>query len=105
MDTSDKKIKKALRSYGFNFPATEDEVEAFEKSIEGLDISVPSIENDPTSILEKGVTTEINLSKRRLEVDAKAAKNLAMAAREGKGISSSVRKNMDKDRGNAQPKD
>jgi hypothetical protein len=104
MDNSDKKIKKALRSFGFNFPTTEDEVEAFEKSIEGQDISVPPMEDNPTNILKKGITTKINLSK-GLEVDAKAAKNLAMAAREGKGISSTVRKKMDEDRKNAQPKD
>jgi len=90
----EEEFEKALRSYGYGFPETEDEIVKFEDS---MDIpTMPSLEN-PSEILKKGKIQKFDFS-HSLRVDHSAVQNLARAAREGKPISEITRKKMIEDK-------
>ena len=96
----DEDFEKALRSYGYNFPITEDEIKKFEKLIEPEIIPPFNFQTNPIEIVKKGITSKVKITT-HLSVDHKSAENLARAAREGKGVSESVRKKMEDDRKNS----
>jgi len=64
MDKSDKinfeeEFKKALRSFGYGFPETEDEVAKFEEEMNNMEIpDIPPLEN-PSEIIKKGEIQEL----------------------------------------------
>lgn len=101
MASEDRNIGKLLRKYGYAFPQSEDEVDAFEKKFEKYYTKPnkwPSIldiinANDDTKKVIQLNTTE-----------NKSISNLAMAAREGKGISKKDREQMNKDKKDARKK-
>lgn len=106
MDKTDKinfeeEFEKALRSYGYGFPETEDEVAKFEEKMDNMDTpTLPPLEN-PSEILKKGKIQKFGLS-HSLRVDRSATQNLARAAREGKSISEATKKKMLEDRKRAE---
>ena len=101
---SDKKItlfndfeesfEKSLRSLGYLFPTTDDEVKAFESknNIEKTPHGLPSA-ND---ILRKGRVHSI--SPQNSFINHESVENLARAARNGKEIPEEIQKRMNTDR-------
>ena len=87
-------FKKSLKSLGYLFPTSEDEVEAFEENnkIE----EVPENYFSASELLSKSKITTVE-SKVQLGVN-KSTENLAMAARKGGKISEDVLKKMKSDR-------
>lgn len=106
MDKSEKinfeeEFEKALRSYGYGFPETEDEVAKFEEEMNKMDMpNLPTMEN-PSEILKKGKIQKFGFT-HSLRVDHSAVQNLAMAAREGKSISEATKRKMVEDRKRAE---
>ncbi|GJM32927.1 MAG: hypothetical protein DHS20C18_19280 [Saprospiraceae bacterium] len=106
MDKSDKinfeeEFEKALRSYGYGFPETEDEVAKFEEEADKIEIpNLPPMEN-PSEILKKGKIKKFGLT-HSLRVDHSAVQNMARAAREGKSISEATKRKMIEDRKRAE---
>tara|TARA_R110002167_G_scaffold226893_2_gene432123 strand:+ start:1570 stop:1875 length:306 start_codon:yes stop_codon:yes gene_type:complete len=98
MDSENKNIGKLLRKYGYAFPETEEEVEAFEKKYKDT-FSNPSTWPDLSDIINKTSSSvpiiQLNNTKN------KSASNLAMAAREGKEISKKDREQMNNDKKDA----
>lgn len=91
-------FKKSLKSLGYLFPTSEDEVDSFEKNnkIE----EVPANYLSASELLSKPKQTSIN-KKAQLGVN-KSTENLAMAARKGGNISEEILKKMKSDRDKAE---
>lgn len=91
-------FKKSLKSLGYLFPTTEDEVDSFEakNKIEEVPENYPSA----SELLSKPKQISIN-KKAQLEVN-KSTENLAMAARKGGNISKEILKKMKSDRDKAE---
>ncbi len=87
-------FKKSLKSLGYLFPTTEDEVVSFEENnkIE----EVPENYLSASELLSKSKQTSIN-KKVQLDVN-KSTEDLAMAARKGGNISEEILKKMKSDR-------
>jgi hypothetical protein len=87
-------FKKSLKSLGYLFPTSEDEVDAFEENnkIE----EVPENYCSASELLLKSKQTSIN-KKAQLGIN-KSSENLAMAARKGGDISEDILKKMKSDR-------
>ena len=87
-------FKKSLKSLGYLFPTSEDEVDAFEKNnkIE----EVPKNYCSASELLSISKQTSIN-KKSQLGIN-KSSENLAMAARKGGDISEDILKKMKSDR-------
>lgn len=92
----EKEFETALRSFGYNFPSNEDEVNRFEEAIENENFPLFTFNPNPLDIIKQGEINKVKLST-SLKVDHKTTENLAMTAREGKSVSSRVRKKMDED--------
>ena len=92
----DRDLGKALRSYGYDFPETKDEIEVFEQKLSADEVPI-HIEDNPTDILRRGLIKKVDLPT-KLKVDHRTTTNLAMAAREGKELSEAVRRKMEEDR-------
>lgn len=93
----EKEFEKALRSYGYGFPETEDEVAKFEEEMNNIEIpTLPTLAN-PSDILKRGEIEKAGFS-HKLRVEHSAVQNLARAAREGKTVSDSTKKKMIQDR-------
>jgi len=91
-------LEKSLKSLGYLFPSTEDEVEAFEKNnkIE----EVPVHFSSASTLLSKSKHTSIN---KKIKTAAnKSSENLARAARNGNNISEDIIKKMKSDRNHAE---
>ena len=93
----EKEFEKALRSYGYGFPETADEVEKFEAEMGNMEIPTLPILENPSDILNRSEVKTTGIV-HRLKVDYSAAQNLAMAAREGKGVSDATKRKMLQDR-------
>lgn len=91
---------KALKSYGYVFPETEEELQAFESGIFKMKFKIPEKFNDPSAILEKGKIKRVGDF--NSFYDEEVEENLAQAAREGSDIPSDVWEQMEKDRKNAE---
>ncbi|MFW5850987.1 MAG: hypothetical protein ACOCWB_02070 [Bacteroidota bacterium] len=91
-------FKKSLKSLGYLFPTSEDDVNAFEENnkIE----EVPENYCSASELLSKSNQTSI--SKRTQTGVNKSTENLAMAARKGGNISESILKKMKSDRDKAE---
>jgi hypothetical protein len=87
-------FKKSLKSLGYLFPTSEDEVDSFEENnkIE----EVPENYCSASELLLKSKQTSIN-KKAQLGIN-KSSENLAMAARKGGDISEDILKKMKSDR-------
>ena len=101
MYSENKNIGKLLRKYGYAFPETEEEVEAFEKKYKGI-FSNPSSWRDLSDIINE-TGSSIPIIQLNNAVN-KSVSNLAMAAREGKEISKKDREQMNKDKKDARKK-
>ncbi len=91
-------FKKSLKSLGYLFPTTEDEVDSFEENnkIE----EVPENYLSASELLSKSKQTLIK--KKTQFVVNKSAENLAMAARKGENISEEILRKMKLDRDKAE---
>lgn len=98
-----KAFYEALKSYGYIFPETEEDLEKFEISILKMKFSIPDNLNDPGRILTEGRIEKS--SQFNLFYDEQVEENLAQAAREGSDISSDVWEQMEKDRKRAEEAD
>ena len=87
-------FKKSLKSLGYLFPTSEDEVDSFEKN--NIIEEVPANYLSASELLSKPKQTSIN-KKVQLGVN-KSTENLAMAARKGGNISEEILKKMKSDR-------
>jgi len=91
-------FEKSLKSLGYLFPTTEDEVEAFEKNnkIE----EVPDNYSSASNLLSKSKQTSIS---RKLDLKTNnSIENLARAARKGSDIPEDILKKMKSDRDEAE---
>ncbi len=91
-------FKKSLKSLGYLFPTTEDEVVSFEEN--NIIEDVPENYLSASELLSKFKQTSIN-KKIHLVVN-KSTENLAMAARKGGNISDEILKKMKLDRDKAE---
>ncbi len=87
-------FKKSLKSLGYLFPTSEDEVDSFE--INNKIEEVPENYLNASELLSKSKKTSIN-KKTQLEVN-KSTENLARAARKGENIPADILKKMKSDR-------
>ena len=95
----EKLIQKALKTGGFLFPETVDEVIEFEKSFGNTDVILPEDLQQPLFLDTPSKKTS------KAKVIALHEEKLAMAAREGSSkITEDVRKRMDADRKKADVK-
>jgi len=96
----DAEFNKSLRSFGYGFPLTEDEVEAFENSItDTIDDDIIPLEN-PLLILQgrKSITPKSNSI---VSLNSRSATLMARAARDGQQLSQEVQKRMEEDKRNS----
>ena len=98
---SNKKLVDLIKKMGYLFPETEDEIIQFESNMEIYDNHIYCF-NKPNEIINNGhmkidKLKEPNISNEELQKPS-------MAAREGKDITSDVRKKMKEDRDNARKK-
>lgn len=101
MESSKKDIGKLLRKYGYAMPKNSDEIKSFEDKYSSGYSSPKKWPEIKDIISEKtSIPKVIPLDK----TENKAARNLAMAARDGKKISKEDRDQMDKDKQNARKK-
>jgi len=91
-------FEKSLKSLGYLFPSTEDEVEAFEKNNKIEEI--PDHFSSASTLISKSKHTSIN-KKINIRVN-KSSENLARAARNGNNISEDIIKKMKLDRNQAE---
>lgn len=91
-------LSRVFRTNGYSLPLDESEVESFEANMDKFD-DLPVEWDNPLNILTKGRRQTIKSS--NVETDQTTVNNLAMAAREGKTISDSVRMKMNNDRKNS----
>lgn len=101
MASNKKDIGKLLRKYGYAMPKNSDEVKSFEEKFSD---NYSSPEKWPE--IKDIISGKISVSQVRPfeKSDNKDARNLAMAARDGKIISQKDREQMDKDKKNARKK-
>jgi len=91
-------FKKSLKSLGYLFPTTENEVEAFEKNNEIKE--VPENYLSASELLTKSKQSSIN---KITQIGAnKSTENLAIAARKGGVIPKDILKKMRSDRNKAE---
>jgi hypothetical protein len=91
-------FEKSLKSLGYLFPSTQDEVEAFEKNnkIE----EVPDNYSDASNLISKSKQTSIS---KKLDISInKSSENLARAARKGIDIPEDILKKKKSDRDEAE---
>ena len=87
-------LRKSLKSNGYLFPTTDDEVDNFESS---NDIEkAPDKFNNMSELLKKGRIERVKPIVQN--TSGKTIDNLAMAARKGEGISKEILEQMKKDR-------
>ena len=91
-------FEKSLKSLGYLFPSTEDEVEAFEKN--NRTEEVPENYWDASELVSKTRKTSIS---KKLDIKTnKSSENLARAARKGNDIPEDILKKMKSDRDEAE---
>lgn len=90
----EKQLRKSLKSDGYLFPTTDDEVDSFENSNEIE--KAPDKFNNPSELLKKGKIKSIKPIVQNM--NGSTIDNLAMAARKGEGISKEILEQMKKDR-------
>jgi hypothetical protein len=89
------KLIKLIQSQGCIFPTDEDSVIEFEKIYENDIKSIkPKEWDNPLNILKKGFVNKLEI----LQDINPSAENLAQAARDGKQLSSEIKKRMLEDR-------
>lgn len=91
-------IEKLLRTNGYLFPETVDEVDEYERKFGNTNIILPDDMQTP-SFLEKAIS---RLSQKDLNKIKKANENFAIAARSEKGteLPEHIKKQMEADRNN-----
>ncbi len=101
MALSKNNIEKLLRKYGYGFPQSEDEIQAFEDKFEKT-YTHPNEWTDILDIIKESKKSESVIKLNNPE--NQAISNLAMAARDGKIISKKDRDQMNKDKKDARKK-
>jgi|TARA_R110002051_G_scaffold114925_5_gene187889 hypothetical protein len=101
MAANKKDIGKLLRKFGYAMPKSQDEVKSFEEKF-SRDYVSPKKWPEIQDVIGRDNSSSTGISIDRFE--NKAARNLAMAARDGKKISKRDREQMDKDKKNAKKK-
>lgn len=94
-------LKKSLNSFGFLFPTTDSEVEAFEKEFDINSIELPKSLQDPMEILKRGRIKTV-VKKEATIINMNTATNMKMAARKGESIPQEVLDKMKHDRENTE---
>lgn len=95
---------KSLKSYGYLFPTTDEEVEAFENENDINSIKLPKSLQNPSEILKKGRANAITKKEVQI-IDLNTTESMKMAARKGEDIPDNIMNKMDKDRENAENED
>lgn len=93
------KLAFSLRANGYLFPISIEQVRLLEENCNTLFENAPSNITSAEAIIERGFISFTPAF--QIQLNSETQQNLAMAAREGKGISEEVRKQMEKDRLNA----
>lgn len=101
MKTNKSDLAKILRLNGYIMPASEDEIQAFEKKYK-KSYEKPENWDTPLEIIKKGKIKKIDL--KVAKNNTSETNNLAMAARDGKSISKEVKDKMHQDRENGEKK-
>lgn len=96
----EKAFYKALRSYGYIFPETDEELQNFEISISKMKFNIPDKFNNPLKILNAGKIEKVD--EFSSFYDEEIEENLAQAARKGTSIPDEVWIQMEKDRKKAE---
>ena len=91
-------FKKSLRSFGFLFPTTDDEVAAFEKEFDINSVELPQSLQNPKNILKQGRIKTIPKRSARIINMQKTIDNMSIAARKGEEIPKVILDKMKKDR-------
>jgi hypothetical protein len=99
----DEAFDKAMRTFGYLFPETEDELESLKAKIANNNIELPKELDNPYDILKRGKITTISAF--NISDDSTIEENMAMAAREGKILSEDIINRMNQDRKEAEDKD
>lgn len=95
---------KSLKSYGYLFPTTDDEVDAFEKEHDINSIELPKSLKNPSELLKKGRATTITRKEAQI-IDLNTAESMRMAARKGEDLPEDIIKKMNKDREDTENED
>ncbi len=103
MAQSKNNIEKLLRKYGYGFPQSEDEVNAFENKF-GKSYIHPNKWPDIFDIINEPDSKEAKSVIKLNNPENQVINSLAMAARDGKSISKKDRDQMDKDKKDARKK-
>ena len=102
MPNKSKNIFEIFKSSGMLFPTSPEEIEQFEKDND-IDGETPRNWNNPNDIVKNGLRELKNFNSKS-EILNPELQNLAMAAREGKGIPDDIRKKMMQDKKDARQK-
>jgi hypothetical protein len=95
---SEDSFEKSLKSLGYLFPSTEDEVEAFEKNNE-----IEQIPENFSTASELLLRSKYSSVSKKINISTnKSSENLARAARKGSDISEDIIKKMKSDRDEAE---
>ena len=95
-DQPESKLAFSLRANGYLFPVSIEQVRLLEENHSTLFKNVPSNITSAASILERGfISFEPAF---QIHLNSETQQNLAMAARDGKDISTEVRQQMQRDR-------
>lgn len=97
----EKIVLKSLKSYGYLFPTSDDEVESFEKEVDVNAVELPDNLKDPMEILKKGRINSIS-KKEGKTINMEIANKMKMAARKGEGIPKEILDKMKEDRENTE---
>lgn len=100
----EKVFKKSVKSYGYLFPTTDDEVEAFEKEHNITSIELLESLQNPLQLLKKGRVTSITKKETKI-IDFNIAESMKMAARKGESIPEEILRKMEKAREDAENAD
>jgi hypothetical protein len=92
-------FEKSLKSLGYLFPTTEDEVKLFEDN--NIIEEIPQSYCSASELLKKFKTTSSVRQTKHLHLES-SIENLARAARNGTGISDDILKKMKSDRDKAE---
>ena len=91
-------LARVFRMHGYLLPLNENEILALEANMK-ISKETPPYWDNPTEILKRGKRQTSSLSQPILDSDT--VSNLAMAARDGKGITDEIRRKMNHDRKNS----
>ena len=89
--------KKSIRFWDFAFPKTDEDIAALEENLDLTAVPTPDVNGFLAKLRKQRESKVVPMPRQKEEVVA-AAENLAVAARNGKGIPDEIRQKMDEQR-------